>query len=203
MSTLRLWGNNLTSRDRWDNKRFKTLQVAHIAGYILERLDDKADSLKLMSLMYLVDRESMSKRCHPVSSDSFVSTKDGMALQKTFKLMKKSHASPSVWCEMIRKDEEGNHELIDRDDDFGLLSDYSCEMIGRVTSEFGGASGAELSEYIKRDCPEWIPTDGKHIPVSMFDILIHLGFDKTTARHSSEEYLSLNACDEAWGIGWE
>ena len=67
--------------------QFNERKAAQMASYFLMRRGGKMSHLKLMKLLYLSDREAMSKFEHPISGDRMVSLPHGPVLSMTLDYM--------------------------------------------------------------------------------------------------------------------
>ena len=188
--------------DNWDNSTRHTQYAADIAGYILLKLGGSVDSLKLMSLMYLAERESLLQCGHTMThGEVFVSTPEGIALKHVYRLMLKGKGSPSPWCFVIRN-EDGMHSLINKDHWFGWMSQFKEQIVETIVDRYGSWTGKKLSKYIRENCKEWKPTKDYHLPITVFNIFKALGFSDEDARQSQKFMNEMNAMDDGWGIGW-
>ncbi|SMN02558.1 hypothetical protein SPONN_1303 [uncultured Candidatus Thioglobus sp.] len=161
------------------------IKISQVAGYILSKEDEQTMSiLKLMKLLYFVDRLSLEKYGEPVSFDNIVVMPHGMVLSQTYNLS--SGASPSIaggWDEWI-SDKENHNISLNKDikniDEFDELSIADIELVDEVYSKYGQYNGFELADMHHNNniCPEWSDPKGSSFGVSYEDIFIAMGRDK-------------------------
>ena len=104
--------------------------------------------LKLMKLMYLAERESLSARGFPMIYDRLVCMKHGPVLSGTLDLMNYQRPSPE-WHKLIRRPIDGRylllHDCTTRSRSLGRLSPHDHDIVRRVWGEFGDMSAPQLT----------------------------------------------------------
>ena len=87
------------------------IKISQIAGYILfKEAGQTMQILKLMKLLYFVDRLSLERYGEPTSFDNIVAMPHGMVLSQTYDLSSgSSHSITGGWDEWIGDRE--NHNL--------------------------------------------------------------------------------------------
>lgn len=167
------------------------VKISQVAGYILFKEDKQIMSiLKLMKLLYFVDRLSLEKYGEPVSFDNIVAMPHGMVLSQTYNLS--SGSSPSIvggWDEWISDKENHNISLnkdIKKIDEFDELSLADIELVDEVYSKYGQYSGFDLANMHHNNnvCPEWSNPHGSSFEVSYENILIAMDKGKDEIKAS-------------------
>ena len=89
------------------------IKVSQIAGYILSKEDEQTMSiLKLMKLLYFVDRTALIKYGCPVSYDNIVAMPFGMVLSNTYNLASGTVKSePNGWESWVSDKQNHNVSL--------------------------------------------------------------------------------------------
>ena len=161
------------------------LKISQVAGYILSKERGHAMSiLKLMKLLYFVDRESLLECGEPISYDNMVAMRHGMVLSNTYDLSSGSIKSiDNGWDSWISDREDHKVSLkrnIKSTDDFDTLSEFDINIINRVIAQYGQYGGFELAEmqHNPEICPEWSDPHGSSFSVSYEDILKKMGKSK-------------------------
>ncbi|HLQ14430.1 MAG TPA: Panacea domain-containing protein [Candidatus Eisenbacteria bacterium] len=122
--------------------------------------------LKLLKLMYLVDRTSLIETGFPVTGDTIVAMGNGPVLSKTYDHLKPTGELPFV------ASEPGNVRLQGSPPADGHLSDYEIKLARRIFEQFGAMSGQQLIDYLHRTVPEWkSPPVGSSALIDPVDIL--------------------------------
>lgn len=179
------------------------IKTSQVAGYILSKESNKTmDILKLMKLLYFVDRASLVKYGEPISYDNMVAMPHGMVLSNTYSLSTGSIKSqPDGWDSWIS--DRSNHKLslkkeISSKNDFDSLSNADLEIIDDVLKEYGNKSGFELADlqHNTKICPEWKDPNGSSIPINYYDIFVALGKNKKEASMLTKRIEEQNAISE-------
>jgi len=82
--------------------RYNERKATHLSTYLLQKSEGEMFLLKLMKLLYLVDRAALVELGHTVTCDSYVSMNNGPVLSQTFNLMNGMiQDTEGVWDSMI------------------------------------------------------------------------------------------------------
>lgn len=164
---------------------FNEVKVSQIAGYILFKEKNHIMSiLKLMKLLYFVDRLSLEKYGEPVSFDNMVAMPHGMVLSQTYNLSTGSVPSIAEGWDKWISDRENHNVSLNKDikdiKEFDELSALDIELVDEVYSKYGQYSGFDLADMHHNNniCPEWTNPDGSSVGVSYEDIFIAMGKSK-------------------------
>ena len=129
--------------------------------------------LKLIKLMYYIDRAALIQWGRSVTFDRIISMNQGMVLSETLNLITggvplEQHLA---WRDLISAP-MGDYEVAANDvqTDYDELSDAEEELIRKVFDVSGKKSRWELVEEHHK-LPEWIDPDGSSIPLTYRDIL--------------------------------
>ena len=131
---------------------FDERRAAQAASRLLRASGGELPCLKLISLMYLAERRSLSDDGYSITGDRFVSMPTGPALKGTLHLMRRG-SSDSEWSKYVTSSVGYSARSTGEECRDGL-SDYDCDLLDEVAAEFGRMSERELAEYT-RALPEW------------------------------------------------
>jgi uncharacterized phage-associated protein len=141
-------------------------KAGELAAQLLDHAGGAMPMLKLLKLMYLVDRTSLIETGFPVTGDKMVAMGNGPVLSKTYDHLKPTGTLPFV------EGEPGNVRRDEKAPSRGRLSDYEIELALRIFKEFGAMSGEKLIDYLHRTVPEWkAPPVGSSVLIDPADIL--------------------------------
>ncbi len=164
---------------------FTPSKIAQMAAFFTEKQGGTIDMLKLVKLLYLADREAMSRFGEPISYDNFVSMQHGPLGSRTLDLLNGfiSGAPAAKWGEWISDRE--NHEVslkrqFDRSD-LDELSDADLDVLEVVWQQFGRMDKWTIRDWIHDNCDEWQDPDGSSLPISDADVLKAVGVDPAEA----------------------
>lgn len=129
--------------------------------------------LKLIKLMYLVDREAFAKWGHPITGDRYVSMPYGPVLSNALDLI---HGDVSArWDEFIQESAPHTLKLM-KQCPTDRLSDAEESLIEEVFQKFGHMQRWDLVNLTHK-FPEYRQTDdqNRRWPISDKDILMAVG----------------------------
>lgn len=179
------------------------IKISQVAAYILSKKSNKTMTiLKLMKLLYFVDRKSLTKYGAPISYDNMAAMPFGMVLSQTYNLLTGSvKSSQNGWDNWVSDRE--NHQVSLKKGvntaNFVALSEADTDIIDSVLKQYGNKTGFKLADmqHDPKICPEWQDPEGSSITISYYDILVAIGFDKKTALNSAAEIDNRNAIAKA------
>ena len=155
---------------------FHIEKLIQATGYLLKRNGFKMNYLKAIKILYLADRESISRTGQSITGDFFVSMKNGPVLSKLYDLIKGSYSvqeAQNFWNTRFSID---GYDIIANFDRIpaGKLSAFEKETLNNLYEQFKDASYRDMIEYVHENCPEWEETDTSK-PITMQRILECLG----------------------------
>jgi len=159
-------------------------KVAQMAVYLLRRRGGRMSHLKLMKLLYLVERESLRRYATPMCGDRLVSMPHGPALSGTLNLMDGDVIpEPAGWDDWISGKAHNELALREGAEDIDLdeLSPADLEILEEIWGRFGHLSRWELRDYTHNHCREWTDPDGSSLPIRYEEVLGQVGYDSDDA----------------------
>ena len=154
--------------------RFRQARTTQLACEFLRMAGGRMSYMKLIKLLYLVDRRSLLERGVPVTYDRYVSMQHGPVLSETLDLINygSSPSDESYWETHI--DQDSRYEVSLRGDcPVDELSDAELELARAVYGEFGAMDRWAVVDYVHR-LPEWRdPGEARVLPIRYEDILAH------------------------------
>ncbi|HUS04657.1 MAG TPA: Panacea domain-containing protein [Bryobacteraceae bacterium] len=154
--------------------RFNEVKATQLAALLLQlRGTGRMKYLKLLKLMYLVDREALARWGRPISTDRHVSMDKGPVLSRVYNLLMEEQCEPGFWSA---------HIAPATDHDVQLIAHPGTEELSRAEEELGaeifGQHGHKncwkLVDEV-HDLPEWQDPHGNMIPIALRDILKAVG----------------------------
>jgi uncharacterized phage-associated protein len=152
--------------------KFREKKATQIAvGLLTMRANNGTMSyLKLIKLMYLVERKSLLKWGRPLIFDSIVSMPKGLVLSQTLDLITSETFGDSYWKQHISAPHNYEVSLIGEEHEFDELSKAETDLIKEVFAEFGRMSRWDLVNFT-HTLPEWTEPNGSSIPVEYKRVL--------------------------------
>lgn len=157
--------------------KFDERKATQAAARFLKLRGGKMSHLKLIKLLYLMDREALKRWGRPVTGDSYVSMPQGPVLSKTYELMA---FGGKTWKEIVS--EIGNYEVsLKGEPSTDDLSEAEIELIDEIFKEYGGLGRWKLRD-LTHEFQEWTDPGQSSIPILIENLLKILG--KTEAEIS-------------------
>jgi len=135
--------------------------------------------LKLSKLLYLADRESMSRHGVPISFDNLVSMDHGPVLSRTLNLINGfvGGSGAAQWEEWMSDRE--NHDVSVKKNftrkDLTELSEADLAVIDTVWAQFGRMDQWALRDYTHKNCAEWIDPKGSSLGIEEVTVFTAVG----------------------------
>ncbi len=154
-------------------------KLIQTTGYILRKYGGVLNYTKLIKILYLADRKSLSGCGTSITGDSYVSMKDGPVLSGLYTLIKRrfpDKATQYYWNSKFQTDGYDLHDV----GGFiptGKLSDFDMKTLDDVDRQFHDYTYSQMIDYVHdgKNCPEWKSTVAS-VPLTKSDILKCLGF---------------------------
>ncbi|MEC4815828.1 MAG: Panacea domain-containing protein [Scytonema sp. PMC 1069.18] len=171
---------------------FQESKAVQAAAILLKLRGGKMSYMKLIKLLYLVDREALLRWGRPVTYDSYVSMRHGPVLSEV--LDRISEGDPpgvtSIWNQYISEPRKYEVEL-KQDCPPDDLSEAEEQLICEIFNKFGHNTRWELVELLHEVLPEWKNPGNSSIPIEYHDILKAGGKTEMEAREIESEIESV------------
>lgn len=171
----------LSMRFNFDSRR-----TAQAACRVLLNQDGRMTLLKVIKLLYLVDREALKRRGTPLTGDKMVSMDHGPVLSGTYNLIKDDAPTEALatWHQYVSP-RQGDYltaipaKPADGSPDerrlYDHLSAWELHLIDEISRQYGRLSAGALIDYV-HDFPEWESPAGSSKPIDPVVILKEAGF---------------------------
>ena len=153
---------------------FTARKAAQMAAFFAKRNGGNINILKLIKLLYLADRESISTYGMPISFDNAVSMPHGPVLSRILNLSNGAFAESdqAQWDEWIS--DKANHFVsLNREfelDDLDQLSEADTDVLELIWHQFGGMDKWQLRDFT-HELAEWQDPNGSMNPISDADLV--------------------------------
>jgi len=164
---------------------FNERKAAQIAARFLTSAPGRTlPYMKLIKLMYLVDRESIRRWGAPATDDSYYAMNYGMVLSRVKELINEGEGT-GAWTETVSAPIGYDVNLVG-DPGVDELSRAERALIDEIQATYGHLTRWDLSE-LTHTFPEWKHPNGGATPVRLFRIAMALGFSDEEAREVERE----------------
>jgi uncharacterized phage-associated protein len=161
--------------------RYREEKATQAAARLLWRRGGAMSHLKLIELLYLVDREAFVRFGRPVTYDSYASMPHGPVLSSTLdRIDDAEYYRGGYWDRHIAPKQ--NHEVALRGPaPNDQLSRAEEELIDEIFEKYGRMERWELVEFT-HTLPEWHEPQGSRRPIDPADILRDAGYSEDDIR---------------------
>lgn len=120
------------------------------------------NKMKLIKLMYLLDRTAIKEEGYAVIGGKYVSMKLGPVVSPLLNDLNECN-----WFDFHLDENKYIVSIEQKDYGSALISEWLHELIRRVYSEFGSMNKWQLSDYTHANCPEWSDPGNSSSPIDI------------------------------------
>ena len=174
---------------------FNERKATEAAARLLKLRGGRMSYLKLIKLLYLVDRDALLRWGEPVTTDRYFSMKYGPVVSRIYSLINEG-APPgveSVWERYISKPSDREVQLLEEPPQ-SELSPAEEALIDEVFSTFGKMNRWNLVEH-SHGFPEWKDPQDSALPIETSNILQAGGKTEEEIGEIEGELRELSAID--------
>ena len=151
--------------------RFNERRATEAAARFLKLRGDRMSYLKLIKLLYLLDREALLRWGRPVTTDRYVSMDNGPVVSRIYNRIREElppGANP-IWRQYISAPEGWDVALI-AEPESSELSHAEEALIDEIYAKYGRMNRWDLVQ-LSHELPEWQDPNGGAISIQYRDIL--------------------------------
>lgn len=175
---------------------FDEAKATQVVSCILKLRGNRMNYLKLIKLLYLVDREALSRWGVSVTTDKHVSMDHGPVVSRIYNLIVEDIPKPQ-WAEFISPP-FGDYEVaLVKDASTDALSKAEEELIHEVYEKYGHWNRWDLVKYV-HTFPEWKNPQGSSTPIHIRDILKALGESEEEIKATLREMQTMATTEETF-----
>jgi len=151
--------------------RFNEKKTTQAAALFIKKHGKSLNYTKLIKLLYLADREALSRWGRPLTGDSYVSMPKGPVLSQTYDLINypESPGPKSYWHRFIQK--KAYVVSLKEDPDEDELSRREIALIEELVRKYRNKSWGQMIDICHECCPEWQDPGKTSVPIRIEDIL--------------------------------
>jgi uncharacterized phage-associated protein len=158
--------------------RFDEVKATQVAALVLKLRGGRIHYLKLIKLLYLIDREALLRWGTLVTTDRLVSMDHGPIVSSIYKLIIEDKPKP-FWAKYISQP-LGDYEvqLLISDFPTDRLSRAEEKLVEEVYAQYGYRNRWDLVDNVMHKLPEWTDPHGSSLPIHIREILEAGGVDE-------------------------
>jgi len=185
------------------NFRFHIGKATEAACLFLERGGGQMNIMKLVKLIYLLDRLSLDRRGIPVCGGDYLSMRNGPVTSEVLDLINDGRLyreSDNRW-EQCLSDRENHEVALLRMPKREQVSNAEVKLLDEIWSEHGSKSQWQLVDWCHDNCKEWTPVSSGKSPISVEQIGEALGKAGDEIAWLTREAIELNRLNEIFAEG--
>lgn len=184
------------------NFRFQIGKATEAACLFLERGGRQMNVMKLVKLLYLLDRRSLDRRNIPVIGGDYLSMRNGPVTSEILDLINAGRLMGETdqrWEQCIT--DRRNHDVtLEQMPQREHLADAEVALLDEVWAEHGGKDQWQLVEWCHAHCKEWTPVTNGCAPIAIEQIGMALGKSAAQVNRLRQEAIELNQLDEIFAV---
>ncbi|MET4841917.1 Panacea domain-containing protein [Bradyrhizobium japonicum] len=159
-------------------KGYRADKAAEEAAFFANKAGGEIEKLKLIKLIYLTERESMTVRARPMIYDEMYSLKHGPICSNALNGINGEVDRP-VWSKWVRIHGSKDVRLLREPSRAKLehLSDSDLKLMERVWTRFGHMTSAQIRKWTHDNCPEYTAVEDGRVPISYSEAFKSVGHE--------------------------
>ena len=183
--------------------RFNISKATEAACQFLKCEGGTINIMKLVKLVYLLDRLSLAQRGIPVVGGTYFSLPNGPITSEFLDLInsgKVCGAGESCWDDCI-SDRQNHDVALVREAAPDHLSPSELDLIADVHREHGGKNQWQLRDWCHERCEEWTPLEQGRERIALERLARAVGKNEAQISRIKEEAEELNFLSTAFAHG--
>lgn len=177
--------------------KFNEAKTTQVAALLLKKNNGRMNYMKLIKLLYFIDREALNRWERALTGDSYFSMPQGPVLSKI--LDKVSHgkqpAVASYWHTYISNPEYYKVSL-KREPEFDELSKREKSLILEINRKYKSHSQWDMVDLCHKILPEWEDPGNSAFPIRIEDIFRALNKTEREIEIVDEEISNLEFVEQ-------
>jgi uncharacterized phage-associated protein len=149
--------------------QFQEAKATQLAAFLLKKRGGRMHYLKLIKLMYLIDREGLSRWGRSMTRANYVSMDKGPVLSEVLNLITEERLGESYWRRFISAP-QGYEVALENEPEFDEFSRAELRLVEEIYERFGHWNRWDLVHYT-HDLPEWRNPNGSSLPIDYREVL--------------------------------
>ena len=157
---------------------FNPIKATQIAALLLRLNHDHLSYMKLIKLLYIIDRKSLESWGEPVTTDTYYSLKYGPIVSQIYDYISEpaDPDNPDYWNKHIKNQKIHSYSVrLTTDPGDNELSERELNLAQIVDKEFKDYDQWELRDYCHDNFVEWKDPGNSRFPIKVEDILRAIG----------------------------
>lgn len=181
--------------------RFNTRKATEVASLLITKEGGQLNVMKLIKLVYLLDRLSIAKRGIPVVGGVYYSLPNGPVTSELLDIInagKLANDSDNSWETFISDRAEHKISLVNGEAPIESISDSEIQLIEEIYIEHGAKDQWAIRDWCHQNCGEWTPLENGRELIRIEQIAANVGKSDAQVRKIVEEARESNLLDSVF-----
>jgi uncharacterized phage-associated protein len=174
--------------------RFNMRKATEVASLFIKMEGGKLNVMKLVKLVYLLDRTSIARRGIPVVGGIYYSLRNGPVTSELLDVInagKLADDSDSSWEQYIS--DRDQHEIaLQKDVPIDFISESEIKLIEETYQEHGAKDQWQIRDWCHQNCGEWTSLPAGRERIMVEEIAVNVGKSAAEVKRITEEAVESN-----------
>lgn len=180
--------------------RFNIRKATEAASLFIKMEGGKLNVMKLVKLVYLLDRLSIARRGIPVVGGIYYSMRNGPVTSELLDVInagKLADDADSSWEQFI-SDRERHEVGLQKDPPIDFISESEIKLIQDTYKEHGAKDQWQIRDWCHQNCGEWTPLEAGRERIMVEEIAVNVGKSEAEVKRITEEAAESNLLNRAF-----
>ena len=169
--------------------KFNTRKATEAASLFIKREGGWLNVMKLIKLVYLLDRMSITVRGIPVVGGVYFSMKNGPVTSELLDIINAGRLADDLdesWEQYV-SDRKEHKVALRKVPPIEFLSEAEVQLIDEIYRQHGGKDQWQIRDWCHQNCGEWTSMQGGRVNIFIDEIARNVGKSEAEVRRISEE----------------
>lgn len=174
--------------------RFNARKATEVASLLIQSEGGKMNVMKLVKMVYLLDRLSIARRGIPVVGGVYYSMRNGPVTSELLDVInagRLADESDCSWEQFISTRTGHEVGLVDQAP-VEFVSESEIQLIAEIYKEHGQKDQWQIRDWCHQNCGEWTPLQAGREKIQVEDIAVNVGKSEAEVKRISEEATESN-----------
>ena len=181
--------------------RFNARKATEVASLLIQSEGGKMNVMKLVKMVYLLDRLSIARRGIPVVGGVYYSMRNGPVTSELLDVINAGRLADESDCswEQFISSRNGHEVVLVDQAPVEFVSDSEIMLIAEIYKEHGQKDQWQIRDWCHQNCGEWTPLQAGRERIQVEEIAVNVGKSESEARRISEEANEANLLSSVFG----
>jgi len=174
--------------------RFNARKATEVASLLIQSEGGKMNVMKLVKMVYLLDRLSIARRGIPVVGGVYYSMRNGPVISELLDVINAGRLADEADCswEQFISSRTGHEVALVGQAPVEFVSESEIQLIAEIYKEHGQKDQWQIRNWCHQNCGEWTPLQAGRERIQVEEIAINVGKSEAEVKRISEEATESN-----------